>query len=386
MLFKRDNLEYEFLPAALEISETPANPLGRFIIWGIFALIIIALLWSYFGMVDEVAVARGKVIPDGRLKVIQPLEEGIVTAIHVAEGQRVKEGELLLELDSTLKQVDVRTLEKSLTTVKLEKEMLMAELSGKSGEEVLGQRNLKLEDLSAEVMAFVKQLKQARESEYRSKEETLKSIIAQRADEIRIGEPALLRLENKYLLLKKQEASLKELAEQGGIPETDWEVKANELSAAEKEYEMQKISNEQSREKLEEARKNLDNLARERETNTLNLIVEKEKNIAEIEAQLVKAQKLYQFQNLLSPVNGTVHGMNANTVGGVVTPAQPIMTIVPDGTPLIIEATVLNKDIGFVKVDQEAEIKFDTFSFQKYGTIKGTVSAISPDAFDEGKA
>jgi hemolysin D len=84
-------------------------------------------------------------------------------------------------------------------------------------------------------------------------------------------------------------------------------------------------------------------------------------------------------------VNGTVHGLATYTIGGIVKPAQDVVSIVPDGTPLIVEAMVQNKDIGFVKVGQETEVKLDTFSFQKYGTIRGKVIHLSPDAVEDEK-
>lgn len=384
-MLKKDHLEYEFLPAALEITETPPSPLGSFVIWGILILLFVAFLWSYFGRVDEVAVARGKVIPDGKLKVVQPVEEGVITAIHVEEGQRVKEGELLLELDSTIENVDVKSLEKALQTAKIEKEILNAELDGKDEQEVLKTNDLYTSDLSEEVIQFLGQLKNARESEYQSKENALLNVIKQREAELKSAELLLASFESKYSLLKTQEDSYKQLFESGAISKMEWMTKQNEAKTAEEEYESQKSTIVRFEESLNEANENLSSLKKEINTNLINQIVEKEKGIASIEAQLQKAQKLYEYQNILSPVNGTIHGLNANTIGGVVTPAQPIMTIVPDGTPLIVEGTVLNKDIGFIKVGQEVEIKLDTFPFQKYGTLKGEVLFISPDAFEEEK-
>ena len=100
---------------------------------------------------------------------------------------------------------------------------------------------------------------------------------------------------------------------------------------------------------------------------------------------MIKANKRTDLERLYSPVDGTVHGLASHTIGGVVTPAQPVVTIVPEGTPLIVEAMLLNSDIGFVKTGQEAEVKFDTFPFQKYGIVKGSVTWLSPDAVEDDK-
>jgi hemolysin D len=127
---KKDRLDYEFLPEAAEIEETPPSPFGRIILWTIVLVMVAAFLWSYFGKVDEEVVARGKVIPDGMVKVIQPRETGVIRAIHVVEGQKVKKGDLLIELDPTMSQAEVESSERSLTINRYDMERLKAELKG----------------------------------------------------------------------------------------------------------------------------------------------------------------------------------------------------------------------------------------------------------------
>src|SRR6185437_16853871 len=95
-------LEREFLPPLLEIQETPPSPVQRQVSLTIVALVFVLLAWSVLGKVSIVATAAGKFIPDGRIKEVQPLESSIVKAIHVKEGQRVHQGDLLIELDPTL--------------------------------------------------------------------------------------------------------------------------------------------------------------------------------------------------------------------------------------------------------------------------------------------
>jgi hemolysin D len=94
--------EAEFLPAALEITETPPRPAGRIIAGSLMLFFAIALLWACIGSVDIIATAPGKIMPTGRTKVIQPLESGVVHAIHVQDGQKVKAGDVLIEIDTTV--------------------------------------------------------------------------------------------------------------------------------------------------------------------------------------------------------------------------------------------------------------------------------------------
>lgn len=381
--FKNDNLEYEFLPPSLEIEETPPSPIRRVLIWIIFILVIAAFTWSYFGKVDEVAVARGKVIPDGRVKVIQPMETGVIKAIHVQEGQLVKEGQLLLELDPTIKQADVESSAKALSMHAADKERLIAELNG----ETTGGRQWAIgnKNKAKGINEFQKKLKDARESEYKSKEEALRLVIAQKDNALQASEAILKKLEKTSAILIEQEAAYRKLYEKDFIARADLLEKQKEFHTIVNEFEAQKKIVKQAMDSLEEAKKNLETLKKERDKTLLTDIVEKEKNIIAIEGETIKAKKRYELEKLCSPVSGTVHGLASYTIGGVVTPAQPIVTIVPEGTPLVIEAMALNKDIGFLKTAQEAEIKLDTFPFQKYGTIKGKVISISPDAFEDEK-
>jgi hemolysin D len=377
--FKDDNLEYEFLPPALEIEETPASPLRRLLIWLIFAMVILTFAWSYFGRIDEVASARGKIIPDGRIKVIQPMETGVIRAIHVKEGERVKEGQMLIELDHTIKQAEAESAAKVLSLHLSDKERLMAELQGERHEAIGNGRKSKSID------EFQKKLKEARESEYRAKEDALKLVVSQKESALHAAEAILTKLEKTYAILKEQETAYRNLYKQEYISKMDLLNKQMEFHSAEQELEAQKKIAKQAKDGLEEAKKSLDALKKEREKAILSDIVDREKNISVIEGEAIKAKKRYDLERLCSPVDGTVHGIASYTIGGVVTAAQPVVTIVPFGTPLIVEATALNKDIGFLKEGQEAEIKLDTFPFQKYGTIKGKVIWISPDAFDDEK-
>ncbi|MEW5949274.1 MAG: HlyD family type I secretion periplasmic adaptor subunit [Thermodesulfobacteriota bacterium] len=387
-IFKQDNLEYEFLPPALEIEETPASPLHRILIWVIFIITLSTFAWSYLGRVDVVAVARGKVIPDGRIKTIQPIETGVIRAIHVKEGQRIRAGQILIELDPTIKEADMASAVKALSIFQTDKERLIDELNGAGTGEFLSGGNLKKRKISgatAGILQLQRKLKEVRESEYKAKEDALTLIIAQRENALHAAEAMLTRLEKTCVILKEQENAFRDLYGRDYIPKMDLLDKQRELYSTEQELEAQKRVVVQVKASLEEARKNLDAFKKEREKGIIGDIVEREKTISAMEGEVAKARKGCELQQLCSPVDGTVHGVSSYTIGGVVTPAQPIVTIVPDGTPLIVESMALNKDIGFLRVGQEAEVKFDTFPFQKYGTIKGKVVSISPDAFDDEK-
>lgn len=380
-MFKlRDNLEYEFLQPAIEIEETPPSPIRRRLIWMIFVITVSVFVWSYLGEVDEVAIARGKVIPDGRVKVIQPLETGVIKAIHVQEGQRVKKGQLLIELDPTLRQADAASSAKTLSIHRADRERLREELNTGYRQ---GKNNPSHREKS--IIELQNKLKEAREAEYTAKEYALMFVIDQRVNTLRAAESQLVKLEKTTAITREQEASSASLYEQGYLAKMDLLNKQKELYSLEQEMEAHKSITEQAKNGILEAQKNLDALKKEREKSILSDIVASEKSIVTIEGEVIKANKRTDLERLYSPVDGTVNGIASYTIGGVVTPAQPVVTIVPNGMPLIVEAMLLNSDIGFVKTGQEAEVKFDTFPFQKYGIVKGSVTWLSPDAVEDDK-
>lgn len=440
---QNNDLQYEFLPSALEIVERPSSTMGRNIIYTIFGILITALLWSCISKVDEVAVARGKVVPDGRVKVLQPLEEGIITGIYVDEGQRVEQGQLLMELDTTIQKVDEQNIQKLLQTAKLERDLLEKILQGKDI-----QNDLMDDRISSEIKSNILELNTTRKNYYETKKQLLDIQLRQSKEQLEIAKTNLERLEGELQINRAREAQLKKmenapkaesvelerlqnmmdilekevekysiLYESGAVAKAEWEGKSNELSLLKKQYnsqkakagqeqdnsilnrqaaqniamttqkemELQKMNIQQAKSNIEKAQTEQQNLEEENKSQILNWMVEKNKEIQQLSSQLLKAEKSLQLQSLKSPANGIVQGISMNTIGGVATKAQPLMTIVPDDTPLMIEAYLDNKDIGFVREGQEVRVKLDTFSYQKYGTVDGIVVAVSPDAIEDEK-
>lgn len=436
--------EYEFLPDALEIIESPNSPIGKFIIWAISIFVIIALLWSYFGKIDIVATSEGKIIPYGNVKVVQPFEEGVITGIHVEDGQKVQKGELLLELDPTIKEVDIEKTKKLLDEVTLEKEVIVSIVNGSNFEDILAKyssddeskehiikyynsimdnskTSLDVLDSKFEQGKINIELTEDELNEIKGNVEYYEKSIVNLKEEMEVkssGEEQLDKIATEIDSLKEIEGKYKTLYEADAVSQADWKEKFDQLELKKAEYKIQqktveeiKASNndklisleselENSKNKLKSQRTNINlSKAQASELNNnisdfktaanmkwLNLIVEKDKQITEYSAELDKNNSSLEHNKLSSPVSGEIYGMTVNTIGSVAKPAESIITIVPDGTELIVEAMVLNKDIGFVKEAQEAIIKVNTYPFQKFGTIKGEVIEISPNSYrDETK-
>jgi hemolysin D len=371
-----DKHELAFLPAALEIVETPPSPVGRTIAFSIIALFCLALVWAFFGRVDIVASAPGKIIPTGHSKVIQPFETGVVRAIHVHDGQAVREGEVLIELDPTMNQAETSHLESDLIAAELDVARLRAALSdgdvlanfqppeNAPAELVATQRKF-LADQAAEHQAKLAVLDQQR-----AQKEAERATIAATVDKLEASLPVMQeRVEMRKTLYEHSngsKASYLELLQP--FVEEQQELKVQKTKISEAESAIAAIIEERAHTDAEYRRERFSEL------------VEAERKARGLKDDVVKAQHRTRLQELVAPVAGTVQQLSVHTVGGVVTPAQALLVLVPADSHLEIEAMVLNRDIGFVHSGQDAQIKIDTFNFSRYGLLHGTVLSVSPDA------
>jgi hemolysin D len=386
-LFKRqeDRLRYQFLPAAEEIVETPPSPFGRIILWLITALLAIALAWSYFGKLDIIAPATGKIIPQGSIKTVQPASPGVVTEIKVEEGQTVKKGDLLIQLDSSLAKSDVKTAEQALTVAKLERDILAKSLSG---EDVVATVNAA--DIPEGVKNHLIALAESKVSANEVQKQLLSSGISSAQQQVNAQQQNKRTSETNIAKLRTQEQDLKKDLESANafneagirneLRSVQQQIASLESSLASHDQQIA-----QAQTGVDEASKRLGAYDAEHTATAYSDIVDGEKRITELENTLTKAKQIVEQLSLKAPVDGTVLSLATKTVGGVVNAAQPVAEIVPEGTKLIVDATVQNKDIGFIQVGQFVVIKVDTYSFQRYGYLKGTVKSISPDAINDEK-
>ena len=219
-LFKIDkekDYRTEFLPAALEIIEKPESPLGKRIIWGILAIIILCILWAIIGQIDEVATASGKLIPDGNIKVIQSMEGGVITAIHVQEGQHVEMGQLLIELDTTINAAELDKLKIALDTARVERALLQAAWEGNSSKiDTLLQENSSL-GIDPEVLLRQKELGTLKQQKQSQMQNSLRTTVAQSAEELTMAQKTLGQIETKIRILEDEVRIQKTLTDAGAV-------------------------------------------------------------------------------------------------------------------------------------------------------------------------
>jgi hemolysin D len=378
----RGKVELAFLPAALEIVETPAPPLAGAIGATIIALFCIALAWVSVGHVDIVASAPGRIIPSGRTKVIQPFETGVVRAIRVHDGQSVKVGEVLVELDPTINEAESQHLRSDLIAAELDAARLHAALSDALDPVAAFHPP---EGASAELVATQRQFLTHQIQEHRAKLAALDRQKAQKDAELATVTATVNKLE-AVLPVLQQRVEIKQV-----LYSHETGSKANYLEILQSLVETQKeLDVQQSR--SHEAEAAIAAIAEERAQSEAEFrrtlssdLVEAGRKAAGLREDLIKAEQRTRLQLLKAPVDGTVQQLAVHTVGGVVTPAQALLVVVPADSHLEIEAMVSNRDIGFVHVGQDAEIKVDTFNFTRYGLLHGRVLSVSQDAITRDK-
>ena len=374
--------ELEFLPAALEIIETPASPVGRAIAVTIILFFVVALAWASLGSVDVIATAQGRIVPTGRTKIVQPFETGVVRAIHVQDGQKVTAGEVLIELDTTINGAERNRLESELVVLRLDIARLRAALAvnadpaaafvppeGAAPAQVELQRRLLtnvVEEFRAKLANLDRQVAQ---------NDANRAAVAATVQKLTVSIPLLRQRAEarRYLAEKEVGSRLQYLEVQQDLVEHEQELAVQKARLTEAEASLGALHEQRRQAEAEYLRTNLSDLA------------QSEQKAASLGEEVVKAQEHRALQTLAAPVDGTVQQLAVHTVGGVVTAAQPLLLIVPADSHLEIEAMVPNRDIGFVHPGEAAEVKIDTFNFTRYGLLHGDVLSVSQDAISRDK-
>ncbi len=434
-------LETDFLSEALEIIEKPASPLGRFTIWITVLLLAVFAVWSVIGKMDEIAVAAAEITPKDGLKVVQPVYEGIITDIFVAEGDFVTAGQELIKLDTTTDMIGIENITEKRNSLTFQNELLTLISSGSDISDYAEKNGITgTSDIQTAEMVSGMQ------KDYNAKKAQYESQIAQYSKQVEIENNSLDKLktdltlninkkndlsklyggetpENKaldnYLLrletAEKELSEYKKLFESGAIAKYQLDEKQNEaddlveqveLQDLRAEYETAQNSSEiddiQSRidllrqdisaqenvvekqeESLLQAQKSIDSLEIEYQQSISNMLVSNNTALLDLDSDYQIKKEIQNSQILTAPVDGYIQAMAVNTIGGVVTPAQPVLSIVPENAELIVEAKALNKDIGFIFTGQDVSVKLDAFSFNKYGKLSGKVIHISPSANED---
>ncbi|MBV8471530.1 MAG: HlyD family type I secretion periplasmic adaptor subunit [Burkholderiaceae bacterium] len=346
-------IEAEFLPAALSLQRKPVSPAGRWVARILMLMCAAICLWSIFGRIDIVVNAQGRIIPTGHTKTIAAIETARVSAIHVQEGQMVKAGDVLMELDS-------RTSDSEHAKADGARRLALLQLAGASKliwalDSHHAPHLDAMRDVPAEELKDADEHLSAQWKDYLAKSARLDDEIHRYLESL----PLVTQRASDYKILSRQQ----------DVTEHAWQEK--EQARIDLQAQLDDARDRKTA-LLTETRKSAED-AREQAQKTLN----------DSTQDAIHAQVHSEWLKLISPVDGTVQHLAVHTLGGVVAAAQPLMQIVPQNPQVEMEVFIENKDVGFVHEGQVAAVKIDTFEYTKYGTISALVNHVSRDAIQQ---
>ena len=347
--------EAEFLPATLSLQEKPVSPVSRLLAGVLMLLIAVALTWSVVGRIDIVVNGSGKVIPSARTKTIASVDVASVVALHVVEGQQVKAGDVLVELDTSASDAehDKASGDRSVALLQVarSKALIAAIDSG------VPPRLPPVAGLSA--------------GQWQAEQRHLESQYGDFSAKLQRIDSDISRYTQELPLASQRALDYRELLHQHDVSQHAW------------------LEKEQARLDLEgqlaEARNQRSSLITETRRTAYDAITEGGRLAGASHQDAVRSAAHSKLLRLVAPVDGTVQQLTVHTVGGVVPAAQPLMQIVPRENRVEVEAFLENKDVGFVQEGQTVAVKIDAFEYTKYGTISGKVTHVSRDAIEDDK-
>jgi len=305
---------------------------------GSSALALAAFIgWATYAQIDQVSRASGQVIPAGRVQIIQSADGGVIGAINVREGDRVRKGQVLVLLDRVKIAAAVDEGRAKVAALKAMKARIEAELFDRA-------------------LTFPAELKDYPEFTSNQRELFAKRRAAQAQD--------IAALQSMLRLVREELSMNRPLLAMGDVSRS--EVLRLERSVTEIEAQIAGRRNKYLQDLQADYAKADEDL------------VTAEQTLTQREASLADTQ-------LAAPADGIVKNIRLTTIGGVLRPGDEVLEIVPTGDELIVEAKVSPSDIAYVHLGQEASVKFDAYDSSIYGSAVGRVSYISPDTLSEAR-
>lgn len=394
----------EFLPAALEILETPTPPQPVALMLTICAFFALAFAWSFIGRLDINAVAPGKLEAVGRVKVIQPFDPGKISAIHAENGAQVKAGDLLLELDPAEAAADERAARAALYAglAEIARRSLVIE-AARAAQSVAargGSPNASLEALAADPHGKIgwddpipASIREREESVLTA--DMLQIVDALRALDMQVAQKQATR-ERLHMSIAFQNTLMETLTQRVATRQEAIDRKVGtkvNLYDAKEELEKSQSTLASDQGQLIETDAAVNELRSEKAKALSQFIADNENKLAdaarkadESREALAKAGARLSHTKLFAPIDGVVQQLSVTTLGQVVAAGQQLAVVTPSERSLLVEGLVANMDIGFVRVGQDVAFKLDAFPFTRFGVLHGKVIRVASEAVDEQEA
>jgi len=368
----------DFAPALLRIKEKPTAPRAGWMLRLLLALVAGVFIWAVFGRLDIVAVADGKLVPVSYLKIVQPAEQGIVKEILVQEGQLVRQGQVLIRMDSVMTQADVKTIETEFQNKRLALKRIDAQLAGAP-----------LVRDKADPPGLYAQL----EAQYRANVQAYDNALAQERSllqkakyDLAAAQETKAKLEQVLPHYVEQEKAFDKLARDGYAGRLMATDKTRERIEREQDLRTQEFTIRSNQSLIEQSERKIAQITadyrRQLQTERVDIAGQFDK----ARQELTKNERRFDLLELRAPQGGMVKDLATHTIGTVAAPGTILMTLVPQNEDMLAEVWVSNQDVGFVRPGQDVKLKLTAFTFQKYGMLEGTVRQVSADATEAPSA
>jgi len=372
MRIMRDANPADFQPALLQVQTRPPAPLGRGVLYMLLGLVGAMITWAALAKLDVVATAEGKLVPAGYLKIVQPSEQGVIKEIYVREGELVREGQVLMRMDTALLAADGRALSAEYHTKRLAVRRIDAQLAG--------QPLLRAAEDPPALFAQVQAQYAANVAAHENALGQEKSVLERARHDLAAAREVREKLLAVLPHYREQEKAFEKLAQDGFAGRLMYTDKRRERIEKEQDFKSQEFAIAAAQATIAQSEKRLAQIAADYRRALQAERAEAAPQVERLREELAKQQHRAALLELRAPQSGTVKDLATHTPGTVVAPGTILMTIVPVNDKLRAEVWVSNDDVGFVHQAQGAKIKLASFQFQKYGMLQGSVAQVSADA------
>lgn len=371
-----NNKQLRYLSQSIQLQESITPRLLSGTVWAIALAVVVFMAWATATNVSVIARASGEIVPRGFSQSVQHLEGGIVTTIHVEDGDVVQAGSLLLELESAGLQNEFESAAANLSSLEMEEMRLRAFIAGTTPD--FSTHPHASDPVIADQMSFYDAMVTARIREV----EVVERQLAQRHDKLR-GLDAELIAARASLAIAQEVYQRRSDLESRGLSSTiamlDDRRRRHEALGRVSRLERDRTAAQEEIAEFEKRKASLHASHRDDANEQLSRVIAQ---ISQTREMLETLRERQERLAVVAPVDGVVKGMTLNTIGAVVPPGQTLMTIVPTGRDLELVVDIAPQDIGFIDLGQTVSVKVTSFDFTRHGTIDGALTYISATSFE----
>lgn len=368
----------DFAPGLLSIQESPPARLPRAVMYTVAVLFVILLFWAIFGRLDIIASAEGRLVPETYIKIVQPADAGIVQEILVREGEQVRQGQVLMRMDTQLARADAKTIANDLALRSLQLRRIDAELTGTP----LTREQGDPEDLFRQIESQYRDHLQS----YADVREQAQQALKRAQREYDSAREVLTKLQQITPILKQQADSYADMGRDGYVSQMTVQDKKRDYLEKSQDLRAQRATVASLEAAVNQAGKQLDQIASKYRSDLQNERVEAGGQHRKLEQDWLKQEHKTGLLELKAPQAGVVKDIATHTIGTVVSPGTVLLTIVPEHEPLVAEIMIRNEDVGFVYPHQQVKVKLAAYPFDEYGMLDGEVTRIQADSDSDAQA